>query len=217
MTESLMVATVFWQPNDSSLAASCDYDPSWVDKLYRNFKRHLTVPFDFVVWTDKEYTFEEPVEQRRLTDAKPDYASVMQPFEDGRAMILVGLDTVVTGNIDKFAEYCLTAERMAVPRDPFFPDRVCNCVMLVPQGNQKLWTEWDRTQPAREPFFPEQKDMARIAAFDPQVTDDLWPGEIVSYKGHVMFEGVEGARIVYFHGQPKAHQLHEDWVLREWA
>ena len=37
------------------------YNASWVDKLYRGFKRNSIVPFEMVCLVDKEYNFEEPI------------------------------------------------------------------------------------------------------------------------------------------------------------
>lgn len=49
------------------------------------------------------------------------------------------------------------------------------------------------------------------------VIDDLFPGQVVSYKGHVMQHGLGDARIVYFHGFEKPHELHLEWINRNWT
>jgi hypothetical protein len=50
------------------------------------------------------------------------------------------------------------------------------------------------------------------------VIDDLFPGQVVSYKGEVKKHGLTDAtRIVYFHGQDKPHELpHVGWIARHW-
>ena len=202
----LTVATLLWDSNPNSEFYSQMYDESWVDKLYRGFDRNLTSPFRFVCYTDRKRKFSEPVLQRQIAAKVPDYGSCIQPYEMGDPMILVGLDTIVVGNIDHLADYCFRSDTLAVPRDPSNPHTVCNGVALVPAGYQRLWTD-----------YPGCNDMEWIRAQKPAVIDDIWPGEVVSYRGHARAEGLDGVNIVYFHGREKPHELaHVDWVKEHW-
>lgn len=203
---NLVVATLFWQPNRHSYAFS-RYDESWVDKLYRGFKRNLTRPFDFIAFTDREYGFEEPeIQQRRLLDQEPDYSACIEPYSLDRAMILVGLDTIVTGNCDRYADWIEDACVIGVPRDPFNSRQCCNGVALVPEGlRSRMWDEYDG-----------RNDMDWIRANPHVILDEIFPGEIVSYKGSVKNHGLGDARIVYFHGHEKPHELDEDWIREHW-
>lgn len=202
----LIVATMLWEPNENSFPFSRMYDESWVEKLYRGFKRHLTVPFEFVCFTDKERTFSEPEIKQEPIEGDLNYGAYIEPFKLNEPMILVGLDTVVTGNVDHLAEYCLEGGRLAVPRDPFFPQTVCNGVALIPGGSAWVFEGHEG-----------QNDMDYIRSLDVAVIDDLWPGEVVSYKGHVKQYGLDGVKICYFHGEQKPHELEEDWIAREWV
>lgn len=201
----LIIATLLWDANDESLPFSNMYDEAWVEKLYRGFKRHCTVPFEFMCFTEKDRTFSEPITQVRLSSEKPSYGDCIEPYSLNEPMILVGLDTIVTGNIDHLANYCLEAGKIAVPRDPFYPETVCNGVALVPGGHAWVFEDWDG-----------ENDMDWIRSMDVDVIDDLYPGEVVSFKGHVKDYGLGDARIVYFHGEEKPHQLDHDWIEREW-
>lgn len=193
----ITIATLLWDPNEKSFDFSRCYDESWVEKLYRGFRRNLTGDMRFVCWTDRERTFAEPIEQVRINQSPIDYRACIEPYAMEGPMILVGLDTMVTGNCDHLADYARTASRLAVPRDPFFPDKVCNGVALIPKGHTYLANI--------APVF--DNDMDWIRAQDPAVIDDLFPGSVVSFKGHVMDYGAEGASIVYFHGEMKPHEL----------
>lgn len=201
----LIIATLLWDANDKSLPFSTMYDESWVEKLYRGFKRHCTVPFEFVCFTEKDRSFDEPITVKRLSTNSPGYGHCIEPYTLNEPMILVGLDTVITGNIDHLAEYCLEASKLAVPRDPFFPQVVCNGVALVPGGHAWVYDDWDG-----------ENDMDWIRSLDVEVIDDLFPGHVVSYKGHVLDYGLDDARIVYFHGEKKPHELDLDWIRDEW-
>lgn len=203
----LHICTLLWQPNPASRDFSRCYDESWVDKLYRGFRRNLTLPFRFVCFVDRLYDFAEPdIEQRLLIGKEPSYASCIEPYRLGVPMILCGLDTVVVGNIDHLAEYCLTENRFALPRDPYHPNIACNGVALVPAGHQLIGTAHEG-----------ENDMDWVRRFPHRYIDLLFPGQVVSYKGSVERRGIGDARIVYFHGHRKPHQLpHVQWVQEHW-
>jgi hypothetical protein len=202
----ITIATLLWDANDASLGFSRMYDEIWVEKLYRGFARNLTLPFRFVCFTDREREFCEPIEQERIRGAK-DYSACIEPYRLGEPMILVGLDTVVTGNVDHLAGYCLEAKRLAVPRDPYDPRIMCNGVALVPAGHDHIAREHDGRM----------NDMEWIRAQDPAAIDNLFPGQVLSYKCQVKPAGLGGARIVYFHGEEKPHQLqHVRWIREHW-
>lgn len=203
----LTVATLFWQANAKGQPFSAVYSEAWVEKLYRGFRRNLTVPFRFVVYTDKGRSYAEPVSLRQIRSEVPSYADCIQPYEMGEPMILVGLDTVITGNIDHLAEYCLTGDVIALPRDPYHLSRACNGVALVPGGNEHVFTAWRG-----------ENDMDWMRQQEHVFIDDLWPGQVVSYKGAVEGRHLTDERIVYFHGASKPHELqHLPWIREHWA
>lgn len=203
----ITVATLLWDANDQSFAFSRMYDETWVEKLYQGFARHLTLPFRFVCYTERARRFGVPIETRRLRNATPGYGDCIQPYEMGVPMILVGLDTVVVGNIDHIARYCLEHTRIALPRDPYRPQQACNGVALAPRGKRDVWTRWNG-----------ENDMDWMRAQKHVFIDDLFPGQVVSYKGQVEKHGLGDARIVYFHGLKKPHELgHVGWIAEHWA
>jgi hypothetical protein len=203
----LRVATCLWDANKHSQEFSRCYNESWVEKLYRGFARNLTVPFQFVLFSDRPRKFREPIDQRPLVSQRLDYGCFTEPYKLNEPMILVGLDTIIVGNIDHFAEYCLTENEIALPRDPYMPDRSINGVALVPAGHRKVFVDWRG-----------ENDMLWLRKFPWQPIDDKWPGQVVSLKaGRVRDVGLGEARIVYFHGRPKPQDLtHIDWVRENW-
>lgn len=201
----LTIATLFWQANRNSRSFSTMYDVNWVEKLYRGFRRNLTQPFRFVCFVDQVYAFAHPeIVIRAIADAEPSYSTCIEPYGLGEPMILVGLDTVVTGNIDHLAEYCLTADTIALPRDPYKPAQACNGVALVPRGNAHVYRRHNG-----------ENDMDWMRAQPHTFIDDLFPGHVVSYKGKAK-GGLDDARIVYFHGEEKPHQLNVGWISENW-
>lgn len=212
----ITIATLLWDANSNSESFSRCYDESWVDKLYRGFARNLTMPFQFVCFTDRTRTFGEPIAQERLSSpAKlPTYASCIEPFRLGVPMILVGLDTVIMRNIDHLAHWCLDQRNagdhlFAVPRDPFAIYQSCNGVCLVPAGLEDIYRKHNG-----------ENDMEWLHSRSHVFIDDIFPGSVVSYKGHVLGQtptamyglppepkGFAGVDICYLHGNPKQHQL----------
>lgn len=204
----ITVACCLWDTNAKSLHFSRMYDETWAEKLYRGFKRNLSVPFRFVVFTDHPRDFAERAIEQELLGCELDYGAMIEPFRLNEPSIIVGLDTIVTGNCDHLAAYCLGADKVAVPRDPFYPDKVCNGVALVPGGKRgEFYDSHDG-----------EKDMDWIRSRDVAVIDDLFPGQVLSFKRHVLrSEWSEETRIVYFHGEKKPHELsHIGWIARHW-
>lgn len=202
----LTVACCLWLPNELSESFSRCYDESWVNKLYRGFARNLSNPFRFVCFTDRRRIFCDRVEQQRLQTVVPHYGCLIEPFRLNTATIICGLDTVVLGNLDHMADYCLTATKIAAVRDPYKLDQSINPIVLVPKGWGRVFDVWRG-----------QNDMEYIRRWPVEFIDDLWPGQVISYKAHgVRDKGIQGARVVYFHGKPKMQKLSHDWVREHW-
>lgn len=202
----LTVATLLWDANKASKSFSSMYDEEWVNRLYRGFARNLTRPFRFVCFTDRARTFCDGVELEYMHTAEPDYGACIEAFRVDGPAIICGLDTVVTGNVDHLADWCEASDRLGLPRDPYRPHIACNGVILAPAGSARIYNEWSG-----------ENDMDWCRAYPHAFIDDEFPGQVVSYKGHVQRNGLGDARIVYFHGEQKPHQLDDAWIREAWA
>lgn len=207
------IVTLLWDANAKSYRFS-HYDESWVEKLYLGCVANLTRPFRFCCFTERARQFCFPeIETVWIEQGDPiGYDACIEPYRLNEPMILMGLDTIITGNIDHLAQYCLNASKIAVPRDPFFPDKVCNGVALVPAGKRAEMFDAHRGENDME-WVRQHWREGRI-----DVLDDIFPGEVVSYKGDIAKNGLtDDTRIVYFHGHPKAPELpHVGWIHRHW-
>lgn len=204
----ITIATLLWDANDKGLNTSRCYDEAWVEKLYRGFARNLTRhSMRFVCFSDRPRMFGENIETIIALPERPAYSDCVRPYELNKPMILVGLDTIVTGNVDHLADYCLSADVLALPRDPYHLSRACNGVALVPAGHDWVWTEWDGAG----------SDMDRCRAVEHVMIDDVFPGQVLSFKGDAKAKGLGDARIVYFHGHEKPHERGMPaWVTDNW-
>ncbi len=203
----LTVCTLLWQPNAASRDFSRMYDESWVERLHRGFARNLTVPFRLVLFTDRERSFVEPVEQVVQPDlGQGGYGDCIRPYALNSPMILVGLDTIVTGNCDELALWCFEKTVLCLPRDPYRPHQAINGVGLVPAGHGRIASEHHG-----------ENDMVHVRRYPHRLIDDEFPGMVRSYKGHAEKHGLGDTRIVYFHGLKKPHELgHVDWIKEHW-
>lgn len=219
----LTVCTLLFDPPKHMPDYSRIYDETWVEKLYRGFTRNLTIPFRFVCFTDRPRKFDLiDIEQARLTSALPgqlDYGCCIEPFRLGGPMFVAGLDTIIVGNINHLAEYCLSGDRLGLPRDPYGPPegRPINGITLSPSHlTRKVYDDWV-ADGGRE------NDMNHIRKYPFYYTDELWPaGQIASFKGAKIAErGLpKDCRLVFYHGRPKPGLDPEvtdmPWVRDHW-
>lgn len=208
----LTVTTCLWDANEHSRHFSLCYDETWPEKLYRSFKRNLTAPFRFVVFTDRPRTYaEKAIEQEQIQTKPAHYGACIEPFRLDCPQIFCGLDTIVVSNIDHLAAYCESADKPAIPRDPFegvSPWARTNAVVLAPAGCKAMLHDgWGG-----------QNDMDWINTRETVLIDDLFPRQVVSYKGRVQRLGLEEeTRMVFFHGPHKAHELGQvKWIADAW-
>lgn len=205
----LHVVTLLWEPKGLEKSFSRIYSEEWVNRLYRSFFRNLSRSFKFVLYTDRRRALDVPAEQVVVDGlGAGGYADCIRPYELNEPMILCGLDTLVVGPIDPLAEYVLNGGQYALPRDPYKPHIACNGVALVPAGMRHV-AETHRGE----------NDMDHCRSFPHAFIDDLFPGQVKSYKGHVKKHGWRGVNIVYFHGEEKPHQLvnSEPVIRRNWV
>lgn len=204
----LKIATCLWQPNEKSFSFSRDYDESWVEKLYRGFQRNLTIPFEFHCFVDNpaQYKFTENIKVQRLDSISPGYDAYINPFKLDGPLLVVGLDTVIVGNLDHIAQAAIDGDTLLLPKDPYF-DRACNAIAVVPPNHSEIYDTHDG-----------QNDMDWLNTFDHKYIDDTWPDQVVSYKKHVRMQEWKDFRIVYFHGNPKMNVLEKlDWIRESWV
>lgn len=200
----LIVTSVLWDANQHSQDFSRCYTEEWAAKLFRGFARNLTVRHQAVLFTDRRRELPASVEQVVIPDLGAcGYGDCVRPFMLNRPMIFAGLDTIVVGNCDKLARYCLEADRIALPKHPHREESI-NGVVLSPAGQRHIFDQWRG-----------ENDMEWMRRWPHNRIDDLWPGRVLSWKGHVVGKPrPQKTAIIYFHGVPKPHQLQEEYLVR---
>jgi hypothetical protein len=202
----LIVASLLWDANEQSHDFSLAYDETWAIKLFNQFDRHLTVPHRNVLFTDRPRQLRPGIEQIVQPDLGVNgYGDCIRPYQLNEPMILVGLDTLIIGNIDKQARWCLeNPGKLALPKHPF-NDLSINGVALWGGHDRRLFDDWRG-----------ENDMDWVRGFEHQRIEALWPDRVCSWRAHCL-RGVppKGTRIIYFHGRKKFPALLREPVIRD--
>jgi hypothetical protein len=216
---------VLFQPQSGMPEWSEVYNPTWVDKLYRGVRRNVTFPFDFVCLTDKTYQFEEPeIRQIPLIDKQAGWGSLCEawrPDLDTDKIVVLGLDTVITGRLDHIV---LTDCEIGLLRDPYARTTVGNMVAVYSRiACQQLWSKWISLNGDQR--WTDQNFLRNMVGDSCIRGDegflclnDNHPGQILSYKVDIKGKtlALPKVKIVYFHGNPKPNAIEDDWILENW-
>lgn len=206
MSEVLTVCSLLWDANGRSEAFSRAYDETWAARLFAGFRRHLTIPHRCVLYTDRPRQLPAHIDQVVQSDlGLAGYGDCVRPYQMNAPMILVGLDTLIIGNIDKLGRWCLeNPGALALPKHPY-NELSINGVQLWGGHNPAIYDDWRG-----------ENDMDWMRLQDHVRIESLWPGRVVSWKAHVR-EGraPKGARIIYFHGHAKFPRLRKEPLIRK--
>jgi FkbM family methyltransferase len=180
-------------------------------------ERHLSLPHEFIVFTDDKADYPEPIIKRSLPE--PDLTgwwhkiSLLKPgvFENGDRIVYLDLDTLITGSLDEIAAYDGEHARLA----PFFsglrPEFAGpqSGVMAWRGGyGAKIWATYDMTGRPQNLKGGDQYFLNKIAPC-PDLWQQMFPGKFGSFKGEGGIIQPERS-ILCFHGLPRMHQVFPD-------
>lgn len=221
-----------WKPNGKVPTRGADYSPEWAERLVKSIKKH-DPDAEFACVTDYHPEDMPPeVECHELLYAERDWSSMMECYRPevvGKKALLVGLDTIAVGPMQKLGEHITDDDVCHImPLDPYHRPLVCNGVVGVNYPTaQTIWFSWaaDRAQGALEDgkyfMFGKFSEMVwlRHNARPTELWDNIEPNKVVSYKVHVStgFVDVDEAYAVYFHGEPKPNHVAHAWIKEAWS
>lgn len=197
--------SLLWDANEKSQEFSRAYDETWAVKLFNGFRRHCSLPYRCVLYTDRPRDLPKNITQVVQPDlGRNGYGDCIRPFEMNEPMILVGLDTLIVASIDKLVRWCLdNPGKLALPKHPY-EEWSINGVTLWGGRNERIFADWRG-----------ENDMDWLRAFPHERIDDLWPGKVKSYRAQVHHKPLGDTRIVYFHGRMKAHELQGERLIQD--
>jgi len=226
---SITIVTALFNGHNTNIPHSIEvYTPEYVDKLYRGIGRNYRGTFDFICLTDRNYKFEEPIIQQRLSMSVDQYGwmclmDVYRPDLCSGKRLTVGLDTIITGPLDDILEH---NTRVGLCTDPFTPQWICNAITLAsPEFCDEIWDLWEnKNKEIMEHciYFNVPSEMAVLRKYynDVERLDVTFPGKILSYKAHIRAKEipVENTSIIYCHGNPKPHEMMNlKWAQENWV
>lgn len=203
------------------LTIACVYKPGngftdeYVYRLREGVAKHCQAPHRFVVLTNQRF---EDFETVRLSRNVPGWWNKLDLFREGLfdgQVVYFDLDTMIVGDITGIAT---TPQDFAMLRDFYGKHRVNSGVMVWDATRDwgRLYREFT---PARIPEYSETQEkwgdqgwISDHLPVEPARLQDLFPGQIVSYKADVRRKTLPAdARVVCFHGRPRPSQI--GWSL----
>jgi FkbM family methyltransferase len=158
-------------------------------------------------------------------------------FEAGERVLYLDLDTCITGPLDAIAEYC---GAFGILRDVYRPGGLQSSVMAFETGTKLIGAIWRcfcsaesplATEPLAQRFpggdqqmleyvwgkwLPAEMQVDPNRVWPPDRLQDHYPGMLQSYKAACTAEVPKGTAIVFFHGNPRPHEVSHGWVPEVW-
>ena len=182
----------------------------YVNILHNAVKKYLTVPHNFVCFTDNPKGIEC---ETRPIKGKGWFAKLylFKEFTEGK-VIFLDLDTIIVENInflDKFNG------KFAILRDFYRKNGWGSGIMMWKGGfghdiTDSFEADGCPDVPGGDQTYIEKK------VKNAKILQDMYPSKIVSYKVHAVAGMPYRAAICCFHGYPKPHDFSFGWVAEEW-
>ena len=209
-----------------SYSREAGYSPMWVDRLFRGIQKQMpSDDWHLICLVDEDYHFESPVHKVALYDADQAWGAIMEAFRPeltARRRMILGLDTLIVGALDELVAY---SGKCILPRDPYHRETICNGAGIFDlETSDRLWTEWTqnfRVWKRRAIYNGQLSEMAflrQVVGDECDLFDALYPDQVQSYKAQWATQPAtrDKARIVYFHGRPKMHEIADPELLSCW-
>ena len=204
------------------LGMGTEYVNVLFDMVRRNMKN--TTPFRFFCLTDNPDGLHSNISVVSLPDDIKGWYGKLYMFKkgvfnvsDGERMVFLDLDTLIISSLRWLDDY---GGDMAILRDFYHHERGAPGIVFWKNGfGAHIWDEWEEQG---RPFRP-MGDLDWINELDGgefvkkiDRIQDIFPSKVVSYKAHCRPFPPNGASIVCFHGEPRPHNCHSEWVSMIW-
>tara|TARA_R110000822_G_scaffold99102_1_gene223716 strand:- start:298 stop:975 length:678 start_codon:yes stop_codon:yes gene_type:complete len=212
------------------------YAPIYVQNLYNMVNRHLTVPYQFICWTD-HVNLKDLVKGDILykTFRRHDFDgwwNKLQLFAPESKLngvnFYLDLDVVILQNIDCFVNWG-NDETFGVIRDFGQPDTFFNSSIMKWNNliaSSKIWDPYITNRSRWRRLQGDQNVVSECMKGDPHIK--VYPDEWTQsykwfdrsqkrfHKNKWTFEKAPEAKIAVFHGLPNPHESTQEWVKNNW-
>lgn len=201
----------------------CDRGTEYVNILFDMVRRNICsgYPGKFVCFTDQPDGLDSYIEARALPEGMRGWWNKLYlfkegVFEEGERVIYLDLDTCITGSLDRIIQY---DGEFAILRDFYKLDKYGPGAMMWRGGfGKEIWSSYE------DAGFPTEMEWGdwdwinsyfENTSYKPQILQDIFPNEVVSFKVQARHGIPKHAKIVCFHGLPRPHQA-DGWVPYIW-
>jgi len=192
------------------------YHPNYVHKLYNSINRNTSVPFEFKTLSNHS----SPIYPGQLPLKYKDesWYNKMQFFDldytsSSEQIFAFDLDTIITGNLDNILSY---RGKFVALRDFYRKDGLGSGLMSWQPDTTKYIWEYYLHHTSKKHRLGDQGILEEATKKQVDRWQDLYPGEIVSYKVHCKKALPKEAKIVCFHGKPNPHEIKDKWAVHNW-
>lgn len=228
MNEELSVICWKWK---SDPVARYQYTAADVNKLYAMFARNYSLPFKFFCVTDETAGIRSEVQTYpswtepnvTLSNArKPNCYRRLKIFttwaakEFGPRILSIDLDCVILSDITLLFDEDVNFKAWNMQGVPYQG----GLVLHRPGTMTEVWDKFNPISSPRRAAGYIGSDQAWMSYIIPAGRPVWTPRKdhVYSYKAHIRKypELIEKARIVFFHGVPKPHDVDAKWIKQHW-
>lgn len=194
------------------------YGPEYVNKLYNNLCKNITVPYEFICFTEDTTNVLAPTKPLPKLNLEGWWNKLwlfnpQLPIKNDR-VFYIDLDTMILGNIDHILSNLNKGLYML--RDFYRPTGYGSGLMSWNLNEQFYLWELFQVEKLKRPLLqlPGHGDQGFIEHYAHKpiyAFQEEFPGDVVSYKVHRIRDKVEGGKIMCFHGKPRPHEVPELW------
>lgn len=211
-----------------------NYNIEHVKKLHSMVTRNTTGEIDFICFTDHKEAFadlmNEGIKPQIVEPNMSGWWQKVRLFNDiywqkNDRIMYLDLDIVIVDNIDHL--FHIDHHTAAIANFGVnFRHSKYNSSVVVWDGKgpaRKVWNEFhklgtqhgslDENHPARKELHGDQCWFWRVMLDDVRVFE---PRHVVSYKYETRRTGLEGSKVIVFHGQPKPWQVRDNWIKQHY-
>lgn len=187
----------------------CDRGTEYLKRLFDGVDRHLPRPYRRWCITDNPAMLPHGIEPIAADEGAHGWWAKIALFRPGalpkgERCLYLDLDTIIAGDLTDIATCPV---KFAAIGDFYFKGNLNSALMSWEAGTlDHIWRVWDR---CGRPQFLAGGDQEWIEAVQPiyDPWQEMYPGQIVSYKVDCQNGVPPDARVICFHGVPRPHQV----------
>lgn len=195
------------------------YGSDYVNKLVDMVRRNLADGTEgrFICFTDNTDGIDAGIECRTLPVGIKGWWNKLYLFkaglfDDGDRIFYLDLDTIILNGLDDIIQY---QGDFAILRDFYRPNGYQSSVMLFKANlHNKIWENFVKEGLPNLAGGDQAFIEKQIETVD--ILQDLFPKWFVSYKNDCRPMFPRGSRVVIFHGHPRPHETHDEWIEKIW-